>query len=43
MTILCALLFVLVHGCAATSSDVVKHELRDLMEYNTFPWIGSLV
>jgi len=28
MTILCALLFVLVHGCAATGSDKVKHELN---------------
>ena len=27
ITILCALLVVLVHGCAATGSDKVKHEL----------------
>ena len=37
ITILCALLVVLVHGCAARGSDRVKHELMVLYEYNTFP------
>ena len=35
ITVLCALLVVLVHGCAATV--MVKHELTVLQEDNTFP------